>query len=529
MPSTQNYPGVYIEEVPISVRTIHGVATSITAWIGRALRGPVNSPTRIKTFTEFEHIFGGLWVLSALGYSVQQFFVNGGTDAWIVRVLNDTDPMVASRSQLAPLTGGGTPLILEAVSEGSWGDHLRARVERVAGTLNSAPTVQNLFSLIIKNMQFQQVEVFPNVSPDPDHPRFVGRVLEAESRWVRVHGEPPSQPPDANIAPTPGLDSFDDRQPPGVYVPVSIPGDDGQPISDAHIVGSEESKTGIYALESVDLFNLLVLPPPERHKDVAQATYEEAHRYCTRRRAMLIADSPDSTVAAAISRETTGPWTLATRNSNAAVYFPQILARDPLQHNQWTSFRPSGAVAGVFARTDAHRGVWKAPAGRDAVLKGVEDVSIPLNDSENNSLNSVGINCLRNFPGMGPTIWGSRTHAGADPLASEARYIPVRRLTLFLEESLYRGTQWAALEPNDEPLWAQIRLNVGSFLHSLFLQGAFQGNSPRDAYLVQCDRETTNQNDIARGIINIVVGFAPLKPAEFVILRIQQQAAGIAE
>lgn len=193
-----------------------------------------------------------------------------------------------------------------------------------------------------------------------------------------------------------------------------------------------------------------------------------------------------------------------------------------------TSFGPSGVVAGVFARTDARRGVWKAPAGRDAVLKGVQDVSIPLDDSENSSLNSLGINCLRNLPGVGPTVWGSRTYAGADPLAAEAKYIPVRRLTLFLEESLYRGTQWAALEPNDEPLWAQIRLNVGSFLHSLFLQGAFQGTSPRDAYLVHCDRETTTQNDIAQGIVNIVVGFAPLKPAEFVILRIQQRAAAIA-
>jgi len=528
MPSTQNDPGVYIEAVPVNVQAINGVATSITAWIGRALRGPVNTPTRIKTFTEFEHIFGGLWVLSALGYSVQQFFVNGGTDAWIVRVMNDTDPVVASRSRLAPLTGDGTPLVLEAASEGSWGDHLRARVDRVTGTLKTAPTAPNLFSLIVKNMQLQQVEVFPQVSADPGHPRFVGLVLEAESQWVRIHGEPPSQAPNANIAPAPGLDSFDDRQPQGVYVSVSIPGNDGQPIRDAHIVGSEESRTGIYALESVDIFNLLVLPPPERDKDVARATYEQARRYCARRRAMLIADSPDATVAAAISRETTGPGTLSTRDSNAAVYFPRILARDPLQHDQMTSFGPSGVVAGVFARTDARRGVWKAPAGRDAVLKGVQDVSIPLDDSDNSSLNSLGINCLRNLPGVGPTVWGSRTYAGADPLAAEAKYIPVRRLTLFLEESLYRGTQWAALEPNDEPLWAQIRLNVGSFLHSLFLQGAFQGTSPRDAYLVHCDRETTTQNDIAQGIVNIVVGFAPLKPAEFVILRIQQRAAAIA-
>ncbi len=528
MPPTTTYPGAYIQEIPCSVRAITGVATSISAFIGRALRGPINTPTKIQSFSEFEVIFGGLWVISALGYSVQQFFLNGGTDALIVRVVNDTDPVVACRTRLAPLMGGGTPLILEAASEGSWGNHLRARVDRGSGILAPAQPAQNLFNLSIKNTELHQMETFQNVSPAPGHPRFVVRVLEAESQWVRVHGEPPSQAPYANIEPTPDWDTFDNRQPQGVYVQAILPGNDGQPINDAHIVGSEEAKTGIYALESVDLFNLLVLPPPERDKDVAQATYELARIYCERRRAMLIADSPDTTVAAAVSRETTGPGTLATRDKNAAVYFPRILARDPLQHDQLTSFCPSGAVAGVFARMDAHRGVWKAPAGRDAVLMGVPDVSIPVNDSENGSLNSLGINCLRNFPAVGPTVWGSRTYAGADPLAAEAKYIPVRRLTLFLEESLDRGTQWVALEPNGEPLWAQIRLDVGSFLHSLFRQGAFQGTSPRDAYLVQCDRETTTQNDISQGIVNIVVGFAPLKPAEFVILRIQQRTNNIA-
>ena len=193
MPPTTTYPGAYIQEIPGGMRAITGVATSITAFIGRALRGPVNTPTKIQSFSEFEVIFGGLWVISALGYSIQQFFLNGGTDALIVRVLNDVDPVVASRSRLAPLMGGGTPLILEAASEGSWGDHLRARVERVTRTLDPAGTAQNLFNLHVKDTELQREEVIENVSPDPDHPRFVTRVLEAESRCVRVHGEPPSQ------------------------------------------------------------------------------------------------------------------------------------------------------------------------------------------------------------------------------------------------------------------------------------------------------------------------------------------------
>jgi phage tail sheath protein FI len=150
-----------------------------------------------------------------------------------------------------------------------------------------------------------------------------------------------------------------------------------------------------------------------------------------------------------------------------------------------------------------------------------------LTDEENGQLNPLGINCLRAKVPVGPVVWGSRTLQGNDQLASEWKYIPVRRTALFIEESLYRGTQWVVFEPNDEPLWAQIRLNVGAFMHNLFRQGAFQGRTPRDAYFVKCDKETTTQNDINLGIVNIVVGFAPLKPAEFVIIKIQQIAGEI--
>jgi phage tail sheath protein FI len=191
-------------------------------------------------------------------------------------------------------------------------------------------------------------------------------------------------------------------------------------------------------------------------------------------------------------------------------------------------FVPCGAVAGVFARTDTQRGVWKAPAGLDAALVGVPRLDVPLTDAENGELNPLGINCLRAFPVFGRVVWGARTLRGADQFADEYKYVPVRRLALFLEESLYRGTQWVVFEPNDEPLWAQIRLNLGAFMHNLFRQGAFQGTTPREAYFVKCDKETTTQNDINLGIVNIVVGFAPLKPAEFVIIKFQQMAGQIA-
>jgi len=188
------------------------------------------------------------------------------------------------------------------------------------------------------------------------------------------------------------------------------------------------------------------------------------------------------------------------------------------------SLPPCGIVAGIYSRTDAQRGVWKAPAGTEASVNGITSLGFNLNDPENGTLNPKAINCLRSFPVYGSVVWGARTLAGNDQRGSEWKYVPVRRLALFIEESLYRGTQWVVFEPNDEPLWSQIRLNVGAFMNDLFRRGAFQGKSPRDAYFVKCDSETTTQNDINRGIVNILVGFAPLKPAEFVILKIQQMA-----
>lgn len=168
--------------------------------------------------------------------------------------------------------------------------------------------------------------------------------------------------------------------------------------------------------------------------------------------------------------------------------------------------------------------MWKAPAGTDTSLAGVTGPALAMTDLENGRLNQLGVNCLRSFPVLGPLVWGARTLRGADRLADEWKYLPVRRFALFVEESLYRGTQWVVFEPNDEPLWASIRLNVGAFMNGLFRQGALQGATAREAYLVKCDRENNPQNDIDRGIVNIVVGFAPLKPAEFVIIHIEQLA-----
>jgi phage tail sheath protein FI len=195
--------------------------------------------------------------------------------------------------------------------------------------------------------------------------------------------------------------------------------------------------------------------------------------------------------------------------------------------NQIQTFAAAGTLAGIFARTDAQSGVWKAPAGITATLGGVTGLTANINNIDNGALNEIGVNCLRTFPIIGSIVWGSRTLDGADVRASDYKYIPVRRFTLFLEESLYRGTQWVVFEPNAEPLWSSIRLNVGAFMQTLFLQGAFQGTTASQAYFVKCDSESTTQTDIDNGIVNIVVGFAPLKPAEFVVIQIQQMAGAV--
>jgi len=247
------------------------------------------------------------------------------------------------------------------------------------------------------------------------------------------------------------------------------------------------------------------------------------------RRAFLIVDPPGKTDPQTMIANITGPKLLpkASEGTYAAVYYPRVKLPDPLNSGKLRWFAPSGIIAGLYARTDTDRGVWKAPAGIDAALVGVQDVEYKLTDAQNGQLNPHGVNCLRIFPVYGAVCWGARTVSGDDQIASEYKYVPVRRLALYIEESLYRGTKWVVFEPNDEPLWSQIRLNVGAFMHDLFRKGAFQGQTPKDAYLVKCDKETTTQNDINLGIVNILVGFAPLKPAEFVIISIQQLAGQI--
>ncbi|WOJ90452.1 phage tail sheath subtilisin-like domain-containing protein [Methylocapsa polymorpha] len=554
MPVALSYPGVYVQEIPSSVHTITGVATSITAFIGRAARGPEDTPVTINSFADFERTFGGVWLNSSLGYAVRDFFLNGGGQAIIVRLYKADTSQNANPAASKIRVGD---FRFTAASRGAWGAGLRAKID-----VNSSADVAKKYGLAATdmfNLSIREVdasgntlsqEIFRNLSVK-DSPRRVDKVLQAQSKLLTWDGAwPPATLP--NIALNDDDITKDEAalavakaanpQVPNDIVAAqaavdaahaAVAASDGLALTKVDNftpVGGQANKSGLYALEGADLFNLLCIPPYLASGDVDPALVAEAAAYCETRRAFLIVDPPSNWTqkATAIKDFTDTTDRVGTRSKNSAIFFPRLVEPNPLRDNQLETFVPCGAIAGVFASTDANRGVWKAPAGIQAPIVGATRLSVGLTDADNGELNQLGINCLRSFPVIGTVAWGARTLRGADQLADDYKYIPVRRTALFIEESLYRGLKWAVFEPNDAPLWAQIRLNVGAFMQTLFRQGAFQGSTPREAYFVKCDSETTTQNDINLGVVNVVVGFAPLKPAEFVVISIQQIAGQIA-
>ena len=441
MATAPTYPGVYIEEVPSGVRTITGVATSITAFVGFALRGPVNEQTRVQSFTEYVRSFGGLAATSTMSYAVQQYFVNGGKDAIIVRAarLTGTASQRAKKSAFTSGTGSNT-FTLEAANEGVWGDKLRVRVD-----YDVDPEKPNAFNLSVKDLGTGAIETFRNLSTVATDALFAQRVLRNQSKLLRAPAVPQNKPA-ASANPT-KPDPFEDVS------SLSLSGGADGDRADTDLVPTPGAKTGLFALDTADLFNLLCIPPVDRGGVLGSTARQNASAYCRDRRALYLVD-PDSTwdeVGDVTSDLTT--FTTGMVRPNSALYFPRLTAADPELGNALDTFPPCGAVAGIMARTDAQRGVWKAPAGQDATIVGADGLSVKLTDDENGQLNPLGVNCLRTFPIVGNVVWGARTLDGADRVASEWKYVPVRRLALFLEESLYRGTQWVVFEPNDEPLW----------------------------------------------------------------------------
>jgi len=666
MPVTLTYPGVYIQELKSTVHTITAVATSITAFVGYTAKGIDNRAQEIFSFSDFENLFGGLASNSELSYAVQQFFQNGGAQAYVVRTPATSLGAVGSNLVFSGIQ-------FTALSSGAWANGQLLIDTDVQGVNLAADPLA--FNLTITDLADSTTEYFANVTLNQTSNHYVAAVVNdpdngsqlvkvsfpgaAPTTAVKVSGvlgavittasvntliggsatattasqdfsltmstSSPATPPSplpltikifgngtaipqtlaglaagvqqainavlaiqmpgasvqCSVAPSgPGQGiriNASLPQNPDAVVTFNAPasggdaskalslavadlavenvahyalgtgnntasgygsqtssgkGSDGTGLPQtADIIGDQAAFTGIYALQKVDIFNLLSIPDatrallsnPSSPDPTIQTTpiYSAAIALCNQRRAFLLGDPPPnvSTVSAAVD------WIssqLGVVNPNGAAFFPRLRLADPLNNYQLRTFALSGVVAGVYATIDGSRGVWKAPAGIEAVLNGVQSMVYKLSDPENGVLNPLGLNCIRTFPVYGPVLWGARTLVGADAQANQWKYVPIRRMALFLEESLYRGTQWVVFEPNDERLWAAIRLNVGSFMQTYFLKGAFQGQTPDQAYFVKCDGETTTQTDIDNGIVNILVGFAPLYPAEFVVIQIEQ-------
>lgn len=543
MAATYTYPGVYVEEIPSGVRTIVGVSTSDTAFIDFFPRGPVDEAVRITSFGEFVRVFGGLDSRSEASYAIQQYYLNGGSVAWVVRVIS------GGESARVPLDDSNSPpgeaFVVTAASRGDWGNYLQVGVDHKSAD----PT--SLFNLVVREVrqvrgraQVVNSETFRNLSPTSSHSSYAVDVVNNTSTLIRLApgasagGLPRATGTDVIRAASDASDtiSFMSLGTGGSGTSSITAGGDGIEPGTTQWQNTDgaaailNTNGGIHALDRIApfVFNLLCIPAAAELSPTSMASVvNTAVQFCRNRRAFMLVDVPSATRG--VTQSTVDTWledNNVTRDSHGAVYYPRLEIPDPLNGNRPRNVGASGTLAGIYARTDSTRGVWKAPAGTEASLQGASLVE-QLTDPENGGLNPLGINVLRNFSIFGNVAWGARTLEGADQQASEWKYIPVRRTALFIEESLYQGLKWVVFEPNDEPLWAQIRLNVGAFMQNLFRQGAFQGKSPREAYFVKCDGETTTQTDRNLGIVNILVGFAPLKPAEFVVLQLQQMAGQI--
>ena len=493
MPVVLLQPGVYIEEIPSGVRTITGVATSIAVFAGWAPRGPIDRAIRLTSFPDYVRAYGGLNSRSLLGYAVRQFYDNGGSDAYVLRIADATAQTAACDID---------DLHIEASSPGAWANAFSARLTR-------RPDDATRFRLEVIDPASNDavLESFANLSMTATDPRFAPAIVNGRSGFIdHLAAGSASTPADATVALNDATNGVDGT----VLGP-----------ADATFQAALTTEFGVGGIaDRIELLNIICVPGLTEPATIASL------QLCARqRRAFLLVDCDENDTVAAVAGTLAGKTGADAPNS--AFYFPWVLSPDPLQGGALRAFPPSGFVAGNFARTDASRGVWKAPAGTEASLTGATGLAIAMSDAENGQLNPHAINCLRTLPVFGNVVWGARTLHGDNDRGSEWKYVPVRRMALFLEESLYRGTQWVVFEPNDEPLWAQIGLNIGAFMQGLFRQGAFQGTTPRQAYFVKCDSETTTQADIDLGIVNIFVGFAPLKPAEFVVLKIQQIAGEI--
>jgi len=516
MPVTPTYPGIYIEELPSSARTITAAPTSVTVFVGYTHPFKTRKPSQaieIFNFTEYEREFGGFYesglVDCQVAHAVNQFFINGGSVAYVVGL------QAKYRNNTGGVLGSGTVERSEAITGGIKFIGLEP-TELIPMTVTISNLNSTADSADIVITYGSQVEVYRGVSLNTSSSDFIEKRLGTDSNPVSalIRVTPSSINYPATF-PTVTADQQKSltKTPPSGFATTFHPDDF------INVLQPDMS------LDKVSIFNLLLIPGV-----VDNGILSAALAFCERKQAFFIMDPPPQ--AAADGSGSLTPIAdlidILPKSKNGALYFPYLKSVNPITGRR-LDLPPSGFVAGIYARTDLNRGVWKAPAGLETTIlntTGVVEQGL-MTDQRQGTLNPLGVNCLRSFPGVGTVVYGARTLVTNNPAYQQWRYVPVRRIALFIKQTLYRNLGWVVFEPNDEPLWIAIRTSIENFMLSLFNQGAFQGSKPSLAFQVKCDSSTTTQTDIDNGIVNIIVAFAPLKPAEFVIVKIAQLAGQV--
>jgi uncharacterized protein len=571
---TLTYPGIYTIEIPSGLATIVGAPTSRTAFVGRAAKGQTNFATTVTSFSDYERTFGGLADYSSMSFAVRDYFLNGGSEAVIVRLYRDPSPGNPKSpfkvvTKVTTMSSNTMPTLtefaveFEAANEGTWSSNVRITIDNnvsVPSLTNLGVGLNKACNLSVVDATTGQAESYTNLVFSSTHASSIITILANQSSLIRVKSSATAV--NAATMPTAGLadkltvcDTLTtsvnndsslaaaDRTTRLANIAIARAGfvseraaSDGRELRFQEFLPANAfaDKKGLYALEGVDIFNLLCIPPylttsSVANQDVDTSLVTVAAEYCESRLAFLILDSPStwtkpngSSSAGVVENMNSTTDTIGTRSDYSAIFWPRIKQPNPFKNNIPEAFSVVGAVAGVFARTDAERGVWNAPAGLHAVLKNVPELSYNLTNSEQGLLNPLGVNCLRVKVPTGRVIFGCRTLEGDDRVVSDYKQIQVRRTALFLEQSISRSLEWAVHRPNEEITWSQIRLSVGAFLRDQFRKGAFAGTTPKEAYYVKCDAQTTTQTDINNGVMNVEIGFKPLKAAEFVVLKFKQ-------
>lgn len=504
-----NLNGIVVAEAPGADHAIARLPTSTCAFIGRTLRGPVNHPVTVRSFAEFQQVFGGLWQPSPMPYTVEQFFDNGGRRAVVVRVCNGGAPASIT------LPCGQGALTLEARSPGSR-EALRASVDYD----NVGANEEDRFNLVVQRVRsagsehIEDQEIFRRLSIVPGTARFVASALQ-ESTLVRVRGDVPTVRPDRTYR-------AGERHPIG-YVGSNADGDDGEALTDYDLIGSPERRTGLFALRASDDAHFVCVPPPARDRDVGASVLVVAARVCQQLRAMLIVDPPAAWESCDDALK--GLRALDLQSDQALMCFPRILAYDRLR-GRYEPFANCGAVAGVLARLDEQRSPWQPGPDDELLLRPGTRAAIVLSDAERSRLAAHGVNALQSLRTAGEHRYALRTLAGGAGRNADSSLLTLRRRALLVMGSIERGTRWAVFEAGDRSVWHKVTRQVQDFLQSLTAAGLFGPGDREDACYVICDERVNSETDAHEGQVNLLVGLRAARAGEYLSFLVTHGVAG---